>query len=107
MHTRGSLSPRGPAGSIADASGSSTLLLLRGHPWFRAACRPSASRQAPTTTAGAESYFIQSRQLAATLEMRPLVAHCHFELASLGKADLAREHLAAATATYRGTDMPF
>ena len=43
--------------------------------------------------------------------MRPLVAHCHFELAKLrrraGHLDQAREDLAVATTMYRGMDMPF
>ena len=41
--------------------------------------------------------------------MRPLIAHCHFELGNLfgkaGEPDHAREHLGEATRLYREMDM--
>jgi hypothetical protein len=43
--------------------------------------------------------------------MRPLIAHCHLGLGKLyrrmGKRELAREHLTAATTMYREMDMRF
>ncbi len=63
----------------------------------------------PPDTAAAEAYFTQARDLAATLEMRPLVAHCHFHLGQLLRSterhDEAREHLAAAALMYRDMQM--
>jgi DNA-binding SARP family transcriptional activator len=47
--------------------------------------------------------------LAEALGMRPLAAHCHLSLGELyrqiGKPELAREHLAAASAMYRDMSM--
>jgi hypothetical protein len=50
--------------------------------------------------------------LAGELGMRPLVAHCHFQLGKVyRKADQqqeqAREHLTTATTMYREMDMRF
>jgi hypothetical protein len=49
--------------------------------------------------------------LASELEMRPLVAHCHFGLGRLyrraGKREQAQEHLTTATAMYGEMDMRF
>jgi class 3 adenylate cyclase/tetratricopeptide (TPR) repeat protein len=65
----------------------------------------------PLEAATAEAYFIRACGLAAGLEMRPLVAHCHLDLgrlyARVGKRDEAREHLAVATTMYREMDMRF
>jgi tetratricopeptide (TPR) repeat protein len=63
----------------------------------------------PSGTAAAEAYFTQARDMAATLEMRPLVAHCHFDLGQLFRSTErhheARERLAAATLLYRDMGM--
>ena len=48
---------------------------------------------------------------AASLGMRPLVAHCHLGLGKLyartGKRDEAQEHLTTALTMYREMDMQF
>jgi tetratricopeptide (TPR) repeat protein len=53
--------------------------------------------------------FEQSRALAASLEMRPLVAHCHRELGlrygRVGRRDAAREEVAAARQLYAEMEM--
>jgi tetratricopeptide (TPR) repeat protein len=63
----------------------------------------------PTGIDAAEEYSMQARDLAASLEMRPLVAHCHADLARLyrsaGKPDQAGQHLATALAMYREMGM--
>jgi DNA-binding NtrC family response regulator/tetratricopeptide (TPR) repeat protein len=63
----------------------------------------------PAAVRAAENYFTQSRQRAATLEMRPLVAHCDLELGRLyrtaGRTEEARRHLADAVAAYREMGM--
>src|SRR5262249_18505679 len=55
--------------------------------------------------------FEQALTLAADLEMRPLVAHCHLGLGRLfgrtGKREQAQEHLVTATTMYREMDMRF
>jgi len=65
----------------------------------------------PPDTAAAEAYFAQARDMAATLEMRPLVAHCHFHLGKLSRDTErhgeAREHLAAAAVMYGDMGMQF
>jgi len=57
-----------------------------------------------------EATLIKAQDLAASLGMRPLVAHCHFELGvvcrNVGKDDQARDHLATAAAMYREMEMP-
>ena len=59
--------------------------------------------------ASAEKYFTNARDLAAALGMRPLVAHCHLDLARLyrrvGRPDDADAHYMRATAMYRETRM--
>jgi hypothetical protein len=49
--------------------------------------------------------------LGAELDMRPLVAHCHYGLGKLygraGRSDLAREQLTTAATFYRDMDMAF
>jgi tetratricopeptide (TPR) repeat protein len=61
--------------------------------------------------ASAESYLTQAHRIASSVEMRPLVAHCHADLGALygryGKYVEAREHLAGATAMYRDMGMDF
>jgi tetratricopeptide (TPR) repeat protein len=63
----------------------------------------------PPDVSAAEKYFTQSRELAASLGMRPLVAHCHLDLARLyrsaGRPDDAVAHFTRASAMYREMDM--
>jgi len=58
-----------------------------------------------------ESYYHKALALAGELDMRPLVAHCHFHLGRLSRKtdrrEQAREHLMTATAMYREMDMRF
>ena len=65
----------------------------------------------PTELAVAETYLAQARDLADSIGMRPLTAHCHLDLGRLyrqaGKLDQAREHLAIATAMYRELGMTY
>ena len=57
----------------------------------------------------AEAHYGAAMTLASPLGMRPLIAHCHLGLARLyrrsGKREQAREHIAAATTTYREMEM--
>jgi tetratricopeptide (TPR) repeat protein len=70
-----------------------------------------ASHHGRPDVATAEAYYGAAMTLASELEMRPLVAHCHFGLGRLHRrtGDLvrAREHLTAATAMYGEMDMRF
>jgi DNA-binding NtrC family response regulator/tetratricopeptide (TPR) repeat protein len=56
----------------------------------------------------AEAYLAQARDLAVSLGMRPLIAHCHFDLGTLFrravKLDRAREHFAIAASMYGEMD---
>jgi len=67
-----------------------------------------AAADPPDVTA-ADTHFSQALDLAATLGLRPLVAHCHLDLARLygrmGKPREAHEHFALATTMYREMDM--
>jgi len=57
----------------------------------------------------AEAYYRAALALAGELGMRPLAAHCHFDLGRLlgetGHADHAKEHLVTAARLYREMDM--
>ena len=70
-----------------------------------AASGPAADR------AVAGNHYRQALALAAELEMRPLVAHCHLGLGKLyrrtAKREQAREHLATATTMYREMGMTY
>jgi tetratricopeptide (TPR) repeat protein len=59
----------------------------------------------------ADAHYRQALGIAGELGMRPLIAHCHLGLGKLyrrmGKRELAREHLTAATTMYREMDMRF
>jgi DNA-binding NtrC family response regulator/tetratricopeptide (TPR) repeat protein len=63
----------------------------------------------PVELAAGETYLTQARDIADSLGMRPLTAHCHLALGRLyrcaGKSDQAREHLAIAATKYREMDM--
>ncbi len=70
-----------------------------------AASGPAADR------AVAERHYRQALALAAELEMRPLVAHCHLGLGKVyrgaGKQQEAHEHLTIAARMYREMGMTF
>jgi tetratricopeptide (TPR) repeat protein len=59
----------------------------------------------------AETHYRQALALAETLELRPLVAHCHLGLGRLyrrtGKREQVQEHLTTATALYREVGMTY
>jgi DNA-binding NtrC family response regulator/tetratricopeptide (TPR) repeat protein len=63
----------------------------------------------PPDAGAAGKYFAQSCELGAALGMRPLVAHCHLDLARLyrsaGRPTEADEHFTLATSMYRTMDM--
>jgi tetratricopeptide (TPR) repeat protein len=65
----------------------------------------------PADVALVESHYRQALGLAAELNMRPLVAHCHLGLAKLsrrtGKREQAQEHLTTAATMYREMGMRF
>ena len=58
-----------------------------------------------------ETHLRKTLTLAEDRGMRPLAAHCHLGLGKLyrqtGDQARAEEHLATATAMYRGMDMRF
>jgi len=70
-----------------------------------------ASRSDPPALEKPESYYHKALALAGELDMRPLVAHCHFHVGRLSRKtdrrEQAREHLMTATAMYREMDMRF
>jgi tetratricopeptide (TPR) repeat protein len=57
----------------------------------------------------AEDHFRRALTLAAELEMRPLMAHCHLGLGKFygrtGQCELAREYLSTAATMYREMDI--
>jgi class 3 adenylate cyclase/tetratricopeptide (TPR) repeat protein len=59
----------------------------------------------------ARMHYLEALQLADTLGMRPLVAHCHLGLGKvdrrMGQREQAHEHLTTATTMYREMDMRF
>ena len=65
----------------------------------------------PPDAVTAEERYREAKALAGALEMRPLLAHCHFGLGKLyrrtGRNQQAIEDLSTATAMYREMDMPF
>ncbi len=67
--------------------------------------------QEPLDVERCETCYREALAVAATLGMRPLMAHCHRGLGKLyrrtGKLQEAREHLATATTMYREMDMPY
>jgi tetratricopeptide (TPR) repeat protein len=70
-----------------------------------------ATRGTPPESALAESHYRQALDLAQTLGMRPLVAHCHRALSSLYRqldhSGSALEHLTLAKEMYRDMEMRF
>ena len=75
--------------------------------WLRAEmeCEPGCD---PLIAAGC---YREALDTATSLEMRPLIAHCHLGLGKLhrrtGKHDRAQQHLTTATTMYREMDMRF
>jgi len=67
--------------------------------------------QDPSDFKTAEDHYHGAETLAAERDMRPLVAHCHADLAKLyhrtGKRQEAGEHLTTATTMYREMEMRF
>jgi tetratricopeptide (TPR) repeat protein len=65
----------------------------------------------PPEVKAAEAYYRQALVVAATLDMRPLQAHCHQGLGTLyaqtGQGEQARAALAMAIEMYRAMEMPF
>jgi class 3 adenylate cyclase/tetratricopeptide (TPR) repeat protein len=58
----------------------------------------------------AEGYYREALSLAAELQMRPSIAHCHLGLSKLLRRigpEQAQEHLTTATTMYREMEMPF
>jgi tetratricopeptide (TPR) repeat protein len=69
------------------------------------------ARRDPPEVIAAETHYRSGLDLADSLGMRPLVAHCHLGLGRLtrctGQRQKAQEHLTSATAMYREMDMRF
>jgi class 3 adenylate cyclase/tetratricopeptide (TPR) repeat protein len=68
-----------------------------------------AAQKDAHSLAAAKTAFNESLTLAASLSMRPLVAHCHVGLSKVyrqsGEAKLAGEHLATGMVLYRAMNM--
>jgi class 3 adenylate cyclase/tetratricopeptide (TPR) repeat protein len=107
------------AGRVQDAAAWATTAVAyareRGERGFEAwALRLQAEialAAQPPDVAAAERRYREATALAAALEMRPLLAHCHFGLGKLyrrtGQRPEAQEHLTTATSMYREMDMRF
>ena len=101
--------------AYATAKRSVELCSQRGERGFEAwALRLLAeivSRRAPSDMKAATELYTSAMALAAELEMRPLIAHCHLGLGKLYRrigSDLeADEHLAHATRMYREMGMTY
>ena len=65
----------------------------------------------PQHTDKADAAYQEAIELASTLGMRPLIAHCHLGLGKLyrrtGKREQALEHLTTAMTMYRGMGMTY
>jgi tetratricopeptide (TPR) repeat protein len=84
----------------------------RGHEaWSLRLLDEIASRRDPPALGTAEGYYREALALAGQLGMRPLAAHCHFDLGRLSRKadqhDQARQHLTTAVTMYREMDMRF
>jgi tetratricopeptide (TPR) repeat protein len=84
----------------------------RGHEaWSLRLLGEIASRRDPPVLETAEGYYREALALAAQLGMRPLAAHCHFDLGRLFRKidqhEQARQHLTTATTMFREMDMRF
>jgi tetratricopeptide (TPR) repeat protein len=82
-----------------------------GEAWTLHLLGVTAASALPAETATAEARFHEAAELAGTLGMRPLVAHCHLGLGKLyrrtGDHVKAHEHLMTASAMNREMDMGF
>jgi class 3 adenylate cyclase/tetratricopeptide (TPR) repeat protein len=78
---------------------------------LRLVAEARAAQKDAQSPAAAKEAFSQSLTLAASLGMRPLVAHCHLGLGKLyrrtGELKLAREHLATGMGLYDTMGMRF
>jgi len=84
----------------------------RGHEaWSLRLLGEIASRRDPPVLETAEGYYREALALAGQLSMRPLAAHCHFDLGRLFRKtdqhEQARQHLTTATTMFREMDMRF
>jgi DNA-binding winged helix-turn-helix (wHTH) protein/tetratricopeptide (TPR) repeat protein len=74
-------------------------------------CGEVARQRAPLEVEPAEAAYQQAITLAETLEMRPLLAHCHLGLGTVytqaGQRKQARAPLSTAVALYRAMGMTF
>ena len=107
------------AGQTAEAAGLAerALALARQHgqrsqeAWAQRLLGEAAAQRDPLDVTAAEGGYREAMTLAATLGMRPLVAHCHVGLGRLarraGRPEQAQEHLSAAAAMWREMDMRF
>jgi tetratricopeptide (TPR) repeat protein len=106
-------------GKIEDASRTATqgLTLSRKHghrgseAWTLRLLGEIALRQDTSDLAAAEAHYCAALTLASELGMYPLVAHCHFGLATVHQRVGKRrreglEHLTTSTRIYRELDMP-
>jgi tetratricopeptide (TPR) repeat protein len=106
----------GRAGEAAEIGTQSLDLARRhGHYGYEAYSRRLLgdvyARRDPPEVTTAEAHYRRGLELADSLGMRPLVAHCHLGLGKLyrrtGKREQAQEHLTIATTMYREMDMRF
>ena len=84
----------------------------RGHEaWGLRLLGEIVSRRDPSAVETAEGYYQAALALASELGMRPLVAHCHFDLGKLfrktDQQEQARQYLTSATTAYREMNMRF
>jgi tetratricopeptide (TPR) repeat protein len=73
---------------------------------LRALAHVAAQRSTPDVEAAAR-HLEAAIALAERLGMRPAAAHCHRDLAELGRGEVATGHREAARALYRELDLPF
>jgi tetratricopeptide (TPR) repeat protein len=70
-----------------------------------------AAVSTPPSVSSAETRYEEAAAVAETLNMRPLVAHCHLGLGKLyrrtGNREQARDHLITATTMYREMGMTY
>ena len=84
----------------------------RGHEaWSLRLLGEIAFRRDPPALEMAEGSYREALALAGQLGMRPLAAHCHFDLGELFRKtdqhEQARQHLTTATTMFREMDMGF
>jgi class 3 adenylate cyclase/tetratricopeptide (TPR) repeat protein len=84
----------------------------RGHEaWGLRLLGEIVSRRDPSAVETAGGYYQAALGLASELGMRPLVAHCHFDLGKLfrktDQQEQARQYLTSATTAYREMNMRF